>query len=209
MGLRVVLDVVYNHLHASGPYSSHSVLDKVNHYEPPPPRQECCIQDAATLPARGHWVQWSPGSRCTAFWVDWLIPREPQEWSSPSTTLVAGPHCKLASVGVCEPAAVAHALLGQVVPGYYLRRAADGSVEGSTCCNNTASEHLMVERLIVDDMVLWATHYKVWGLWLLHKGWSTPRSQGSGDAGPCKRLCLEGPSACARVWKAHQRRNTS
>lgn len=28
-GLRVVLDVVYNHLHASGPYDANSVLDKV------------------------------------------------------------------------------------------------------------------------------------------------------------------------------------
>jgi len=51
----------------------------------------------------------------------------------------------------------------QVVPGYYLRRAVDGTVEGSTCCNNTASEHLMVERLIVDDMLVWATQYKVAG----------------------------------------------
>lgn len=30
-GLRVVLDVVYNHLHASGPVDDNSVLDKVVH----------------------------------------------------------------------------------------------------------------------------------------------------------------------------------
>lgn len=29
MGLRVVLDVVYNHLHGSGPSGYHSCLDKV------------------------------------------------------------------------------------------------------------------------------------------------------------------------------------
>lgn len=29
VGLRVVLDVVYNHLHASGPFDRSSVLDKV------------------------------------------------------------------------------------------------------------------------------------------------------------------------------------
>jgi pullulanase len=33
----------------------------------------------------------------------------------------------------------------------------------STCCNNTASEHLMMERLIVDDLVHWAKDYKVDG----------------------------------------------
>lgn len=30
----------------------------------------------------------------------------------------------------------------------------------STCCNNTASEHAMCERLIVDDVVHWVTNYK-------------------------------------------------
>lgn len=29
IGLRVVLDVVYNHLHGSGPFDENSVLDKV------------------------------------------------------------------------------------------------------------------------------------------------------------------------------------
>ncbi|GFP94261.1 pullulanase 1 chloroplastic [Phtheirospermum japonicum] len=78
IGLRVVLDVVYNHLHASGPYDEYSVLDKI-------------------------------------------------------------------------------------VPGYYLRRNLDGIIENSTCTNNTASEHSMVERLIVDDLLHWAVNYKVDG----------------------------------------------
>ncbi|KAE9589814.1 putative glycosidase [Lupinus albus] len=78
IGLRVVLDVVYNHLQGSGPIDEHSVLDKI-------------------------------------------------------------------------------------VPGYYLRRNADGSIENSTCMNNTASEHIMVERLILDDLVHWAVNYKVDG----------------------------------------------
>ncbi|XP_021803581.1 pullulanase 1, chloroplastic-like, partial [Prunus avium] len=77
-GLRVVLDVVYNHLHGSGPVDDNSVLDKI-------------------------------------------------------------------------------------VPGYYLRRNADGFIEHSTCVNNTASEHFMVERLIVDDLLHWAVDYKVDG----------------------------------------------
>ncbi|KAL8052039.1 hypothetical protein ABFX02_06G187100 [Erythranthe guttata] len=78
IGLRVVLDVVYNHLHASGPNGDDSVLDKI-------------------------------------------------------------------------------------VPGYYLRRNLDGLIENSTCTNNTASEHSMVERLIIDDLLHWAINYKVDG----------------------------------------------
>jgi len=56
-----------------------------------------------------------------------------------------------------------HAVLDKLVPGYYLRRDAEGDVEASTCMNNTASEHAMCERLIVDDVVHWATTYKVDG----------------------------------------------
>uniref|UniRef100_A0A7N0RGW6 Pullulanase n=1 Tax=Kalanchoe fedtschenkoi TaxID=63787 RepID=A0A7N0RGW6_KALFE len=78
MGLRVVLDVVYNHLHGNGPFDANSVLDKI-------------------------------------------------------------------------------------VPGYYLRRNSDGHIENSTCVNNTASEHFMVERMILDDLLSWAIQYKVDG----------------------------------------------
>ncbi|KAJ0045891.1 hypothetical protein Pint_05957 [Pistacia integerrima] len=78
IGLRVVLDVVYNHLHGNGPLDENSVLDKI-------------------------------------------------------------------------------------VPGYYLRRNTDGFIENSTCVNNTASEHYMVERLILDDLLSWAVNYKVDG----------------------------------------------
>ncbi|MBA0692401.1 hypothetical protein Goari_009967, partial [Gossypium aridum] len=51
----------------------------------------------------------------------------------------------------------------QIVPGYYLRRNTDGFIENSTCVNNTASEHYMVERLIIDDLLSWAINYKVDG----------------------------------------------
>ncbi|KAJ4972169.1 hypothetical protein NE237_005268 [Protea cynaroides] len=51
----------------------------------------------------------------------------------------------------------------KVVPGYYLRRDRDGYIEHSTCENNTASEHFMVERLILDDLLCWAVNYKVDG----------------------------------------------
>ncbi|MFO7539228.1 MAG: pullulanase-type alpha-1,6-glucosidase, partial [Chloroflexota bacterium] len=52
-------------------------------------------------------------------------------------------------------------VLDQVVPGYYHRLNAIGQVETSTCCANTATEHDMMEKLMVDSVVLWATAYKV------------------------------------------------
>ncbi|KEH43309.1 alpha-1,6-glucosidase, pullulanase-type protein [Medicago truncatula] len=56
-----------------------------------------------------------------------------------------------------------HSVLDKIVPGYYLRRNTDGFIENSTCMNNTASEHSMVERLILDDLLHWAVNYKVDG----------------------------------------------
>ncbi|ATB43774.1 Neopullulanase / Maltodextrin glucosidase [Cystobacter fuscus] len=54
-------------------------------------------------------------------------------------------------------------VLDKVVPGYYQRLNADGNVETSTCCQNTASEHAMFEKLMVDSLVTWAKFYKVDG----------------------------------------------
>ncbi len=52
-------------------------------------------------------------------------------------------------------------VLDRVVPGYYHRLDDNGHVTTSTCCQNTASEHRMMERLMVDSVVLWAEHYKI------------------------------------------------
>ena len=52
-------------------------------------------------------------------------------------------------------------VLDRVVPGYYHRLNATGQVETSTCCANTASEHRMMEKLMVDSLVTWARDYKV------------------------------------------------
>jgi pullulanase-type alpha-1,6-glucosidase len=57
----------------------------------------------------------------------------------------------------------ARSVLDRVVPGYYHRLNGDGNIETSTCCQNTASEHNMMEKLLVDSAVLWARHYKVDG----------------------------------------------
>jgi len=54
-------------------------------------------------------------------------------------------------------------ILDRVVPGYYHRLDADGAVENSSCCSNTASEHRMMERLMLDSVLTWARAYKVDG----------------------------------------------
>jgi pullulanase-type alpha-1,6-glucosidase len=54
-------------------------------------------------------------------------------------------------------------VLDRVVPGYYHRLDAAGVIATSTCCPNTASEHRMMEKLMVDSIVTWAREYKVDG----------------------------------------------
>ncbi|GAT64506.1 sulfonate ABC transporter ATP-binding protein [Planomonospora sphaerica] len=54
-------------------------------------------------------------------------------------------------------------VLDRIVPGYYHRLLDDGAVATSTCCANTAPEHTMMGRLVVDSIVTWAKQYKVDG----------------------------------------------
>jgi pullulanase-type alpha-1,6-glucosidase len=54
-------------------------------------------------------------------------------------------------------------VLDKVVPGYYHRLNDRGEVERSTCCENTATEHRMMEKLMIDSVRTWATAYKVDG----------------------------------------------
>ncbi|VUD67329.1 Pullulanase [Thalassocella blandensis] len=55
-----------------------------------------------------------------------------------------------------------NSVLDRAVPGYYHRRnAVTGAIETSTCCDNTAAEHRMMERLMVDAILLWARQYKI------------------------------------------------
>jgi pullulanase-type alpha-1,6-glucosidase len=56
-----------------------------------------------------------------------------------------------------------NSVLDRVVPGYYHRLNADGQVEKSTCCENTATEHNMMRKLMIDSLLTWATEYKVDG----------------------------------------------
>ncbi|HKZ71311.1 MAG TPA: pullulanase-type alpha-1,6-glucosidase, partial [Anaerolineales bacterium] len=57
----------------------------------------------------------------------------------------------------------AKSVLDKIVPGYYHRLNKEGDVEKSTCCENTATEHTMMEKLMIDSVTTWATAYKVDG----------------------------------------------
>ncbi len=56
-----------------------------------------------------------------------------------------------------------NSVLDRIVPGYYHRLDDSGKVTNSTCCANTATEHAMMEKLMVDSVVTWAKYYKVDG----------------------------------------------
>jgi len=56
-----------------------------------------------------------------------------------------------------------YSVLDKIVPGYYHRLNNAGVVESSTCCSNTASEHDMMERLMIDSVLTWTEEYKVDG----------------------------------------------
>ncbi|OYU93183.1 MAG: hypothetical protein CFE45_21215 [Burkholderiales bacterium PBB5] len=57
----------------------------------------------------------------------------------------------------------AQSVLDRIVPGYYHRLNAEGVVERSTCCDNTATEHRMMGKLMRDSVRLWARHYRIDG----------------------------------------------
>jgi len=52
-------------------------------------------------------------------------------------------------------------VLDRIVPGYYHRLDAAGRVERSTCCDNTATEHRMMARLMSDSVLTWAREYRI------------------------------------------------
>lgn len=63
------------------------------------------------------------------------------------------------SAGQDDPASV----LDRVVPDYYYRLDSAGGIQNSSCCADTASEHAMMEKLMVDSLRLWARQYKIDG----------------------------------------------
>ena len=55
----------------------------------------------------------------------------------------------------------ADSVLDRTVPGYYHRQDAQGQVERSTCCANSATEHRMMGKLMQDSVRLWAREYQI------------------------------------------------
>ncbi len=51
----------------------------------------------------------------------------------------------------------------ELVPNYYHRLDANGVLETGSCCADTASEHKMMEKLMIDTVVLNAKEYKIDG----------------------------------------------
>ncbi|SET10738.1 pullulanase-type alpha-1,6-glucosidase [Thalassotalea agarivorans] len=57
-----------------------------------------------------------------------------------------------------------NSVLDKVVPGYYHRlNPLTGAIEQSTCCDNTATEHAMMDKLMSDSLALWTEQYKIDG----------------------------------------------
>jgi len=55
-------------------------------------------------------------------------------------------------------------VLDKIVPLYYHRlHPVTGAIEQSTCCENTATEHRMMAKLMIDSLKVWAEHYKIDG----------------------------------------------
>ncbi|MEY3277831.1 MAG: hypothetical protein RLZZ426_317 [Actinomycetota bacterium] len=51
----------------------------------------------------------------------------------------------------------------KIVPGYYHRLAADGTVTTSTCCQNTATENIMMGKFTRESLLTWVKDFKVDG----------------------------------------------
>lgn len=88
---------------------------------------------------------------CTRLWEQHGASTMP--FVQACTALAAAAHKRLQAALSIQPAPASPPL----------RRAEDGDVCQSTCCNNTATENLMCERLIIDDITHWAKSYKVDG----------------------------------------------
>ncbi|RYX99782.1 pullulanase-type alpha-1,6-glucosidase, partial [bacterium] len=56
-----------------------------------------------------------------------------------------------------------YSVLDKVVPGYYYRLNNEGKIQNSSCCPDTATEHNMMEKMMVDSVKTWAKYYKVDG----------------------------------------------
>jgi pullulanase len=87
-------------------------------------------------------------------------------------------------------------VLDRIVPGYYHRLDADGRVTQSTCCENTATEHAMMAKLMIDSTVRWTRHYRIdsfrFDLMGHHPREAMERLQAAVDAAAGRRVHLIG-----------------
>jgi len=54
-------------------------------------------------------------------------------------------------------------VLDEIVPNYYYRLNTTGAIDTASCCSDTASEHRMFEKLMIDNLVQNAIQYKIDG----------------------------------------------
>ncbi|WP_438874880.1 pullulanase X25 domain-containing protein, partial [Winogradskya humida] len=54
-------------------------------------------------------------------------------------------------------------VLDRIVPGYYQRLSLNGTVTTDSCCADTAPEHTMMNKLVVDSVKTWAEQYQIDG----------------------------------------------
>ncbi len=54
-----------------------------------------------------------------------------------------------------------YSVFDKIVPLYYYRVNDEGDIQKSSCCNDTASEHRMMEKLMIDSVLHWARTYKI------------------------------------------------
>jgi pullulanase len=54
-------------------------------------------------------------------------------------------------------------VLDKIVPNYYYRLNATGQIDRASCCSDTASEHRMFEKLMIDNLFQNAIQYKIDG----------------------------------------------
>ena len=54
-------------------------------------------------------------------------------------------------------------VLDRIVPGYYYRLDDNGNIYANTCCPDTASEHRMFFKLMLDTLKIWAKEYQADG----------------------------------------------
>jgi pullulanase len=56
-----------------------------------------------------------------------------------------------------------YSVFDKIVPLYYYRLDDQGNAMNTSCCRDTASEHRMMEKLMIDSVVSWAKNFKIDG----------------------------------------------